>query len=130
VLDLLTRLGFGEIRTVHRNRGTLLVFGRHEALGGAATAMVIRRASNEIGQETLGALRSALDDLDATHGLILTAGTFSAEARGAALATDEAPLTLIDGAGFARLMYEHGLGVVAHAPVLRYLDAAFFDSLG
>jgi restriction endonuclease Mrr len=106
------------------------VFGRHEALGGAATAMVIRRASNEIGQETLGALRSALDDLDATHGLILSAGTFSAEARGAALATDEAPLTLIDGAGFARLMYEHGLGVVAHAPVLRYLDAAFFDSLG
>jgi restriction endonuclease Mrr len=129
VLDLLGRLGFGETRTVHRGRATLLVFGRHQALGGAATAMVVRRSASEIGAETLDALRGALDDLDATHGLILTAGTFSAVARSAAVATDAAPVTLIDGAGFARLLDEHGLGVVAHAPTLRYVDAAYFDSL-
>ncbi|MCK6575746.1 restriction endonuclease, partial [Myxococcota bacterium] len=78
----------------------------------------------------LDALRSALDDLDATHGLILSAGTFTSGARASAVATDAAPVTLIDGAGFARLLDEHGLGVVAHAPTFRYVDAAYFDSLG
>jgi hypothetical protein len=130
VLDLLGRLGFAETRTVHRGRATLLVFGRHQALGGAATAMVVRRSASEIGVETLDALRSALDDLDATHGLILSAGTFTSGARASAVATDAAPVTLIDGAGFARLLDEHGLGVVAHAPTFRYVDAAYFDSLG
>jgi restriction endonuclease Mrr len=96
----------------------------------ATTAVVARRAWTPIGRDTVRALRGSLHQFGASRGLLLTVGHFGAEAREEATLADRPTLTLVDGAGFARLLYDQGIGLVTLRPVLRYVDAAFFESLG
>jgi hypothetical protein len=129
VLEVLGRAGLEELAPVHRQAGgTLALLGRHRTLGDAPTAVLARRSTGVIGAATLEALRGALADFGATHGVVLTCGTFDDAARSSAARMEHGPLTLVDGHGLARLLYAHGVGTRTHAPVLRVPDPSFFDA--
>lgn len=67
----------------------------------------------------------------ADKGLIITTGTFTAEARKEATRDGAPAIDLIDGEGLCLLLKERGLGVVVR-PVVREeieIDAAFFDAI-
>lgn len=129
VLEVLGRAGLEELAPVHRQAGgTLALLGRHRTLGDAPTAVLARRSTGVISAATLEALRGALADFGATHGVVLTCGTFDDAARASAARLEHGPLTLVDGHGLARLLYAHGVGTRTHAPVLRVPDPSFFDA--
>lgn len=67
----------------------------------------------------------------ADKGLIITTGTFTAEARKEATRDGAPAIDLIDGEGLCLLLKERGLGVVVR-PVIREeveIDEAFFDGI-
>jgi len=129
VLEVLSRAGLEDLATVHRQPGgTLALLGCYRALGDAPTAVLARRSGAVIGVATLDALRGALADFGATHGVVLTCGTFDDVARRSASQVDRGPLTLVDGQGFARMLFTHGVGTTSHSPLVRVPDATFFDA--
>ena len=129
VLEVLSRAGLEDLATVHRQSGgTLALLGCYRALGDAPTAVLARRSGSVIGVATLDALRGALADFGATHGVVLTCGTFDEAARRSATQVDRGPLTLVDGQGFARMLFTHGVGTTSHSPLVRVPDATFFDA--
>jgi hypothetical protein len=127
---LLERLGYCDVTVVHRAAGTIALAAQRALGGGAvATAVVGRRSWSAIGAGTLRALRESLPRLSATSGLVVSVGSFTEESIAEAGRPDAPTLMLVDGAGLASLLYEHGVGLVEHRPVVRFPDAAFFESL-
>jgi len=64
-------------------------------------------------------------------GLLITTGTFTADARGEATRDGAPPIDLIDGDRLCNLLKEHGLGVRTTIRQVEdvSLDTSFFDSL-
>ncbi|MCB9542802.1 MAG: restriction endonuclease [Myxococcales bacterium] len=131
VVMLLERLGHHAVEVVHRQPGSVaLTMARDaEAAGPEKIAVVARRSWNPISADTVRRLRDTLVHFEADSGLVLTVGTFAPAARSEAKLDGQAHVRLIDGAGFAALLHDHGIGLASHQPVMRYVDVAFFASL-
>ncbi len=131
VVMLLEQLGYENVSIVHRQRGGNLALSvrRDEGAGPESTAVVARRSWSSMKPDTVRALRDSLDHFGATRGLIVSMGTFTRAARREASLGDRPVVRLVDGAGLARLLYEHGVGLASHQPLMRYVDVAFFESL-
>lgn len=128
---LLEQLGHHGVKVVHRQTGTVALTVSRPLGGGSreAIAVVARRSWGPIKDGTIRRLRDSLANFEADSGLVVTVGTFAASARAEARQDGLAHVRLIDGAGLAGLLFEHGIGLASHQPVMRHLDAAFFESL-
>lgn len=130
VVMLLEQLGYENVSIVHRQRGSVaLSAGRDEGGGPESTAVVARRSWSSMKPDTVRALRDSLEHFGAGRGLLISMGTFTRAARREASLGDRAVVRLVDGAGLARLLYEHGVGLASHQPLMRFVDVAFFESL-
>ncbi len=131
VVMMLEQLGYENVAIVHRQRGGNLALraARDEGGGPEITAVVARRSWNSMKPDTVVALRDSLDHFSASRGLLITMGTFSRAARREASRGDRPVVHLVDGAGLARLLFEHGVGLSSHRPLVSYVDVAFFESL-
>lgn len=128
---LLEQLGHHGVKVVHRQTGTVALTVSRPLGGGnsEAIAVVARRSWGPIKDGTIRRLRDSLANFGADSGLVVTVGTFAASARAEARQDGLAHVRLIDGAGLAGLLFEHGIGLSSHQPVMRHLDVAFFESL-
>lgn len=130
VVMLLERLGNHAVEVVHRQPGSVaLTVSRFADGESEKVAVVARRSWNPINADTVRRLRDTLSHFEAGSGLVLTVGTFAATARNEARLDGQAHMRLIDGAGFAALLHEHGIGLASHQPVVHFVDVAFFESL-
>lgn len=126
---LLEQLGHRDVEVVHRQDGGYLALTTSRPRDGATVAVVASRAWTPVGRGTVTTLARSLEHFEAAEGLLLTMGTFSPEALAEAEVGGGRRITALDGAGFARLLNEHGIGLSSHHPVIPYVDGAFFDSL-
>ena len=91
--------------------------------------VVARQGWAPIGDDVVDVLRESLAHFGAHSGLLLTVGTYEESAILSACRARAPTVRLLDGAGFARLLYENGIGLTSHRLELSYVDAAFFASL-
>ena len=62
-------------------------------------------------------------------GLLITTGTFSAEARKEATRDGAPPVDLVDGADLCDLLKEYGVGVRARMKEIVEVETDYFDGL-
>jgi len=134
VLLLLERLGMTDIQLVRRpgSPGSELHLSAvtRGAAGNVPTAIVVRRDGREIGRERVTELRGALHHYGpASAGYLITTGQVLSGAREEAAAQGAAPVTLLDGLGFARLCEEHGVAVLETRVSLPVPDLDLFEAL-
>ncbi|MBX3126791.1 MAG: restriction endonuclease [Polyangiaceae bacterium] len=134
ILLLLERLGVTELSPVRRPGAPgaeLHLSGvARGPLGELRTAIVLRRDGREVGRERVLELRGALHHYGpATSGMLLTTGQVLSGAREEAQSPGAAPVTLIDGAGVARLAEQHGVLVQSTRIELPVIDLELLESL-
>jgi HB1/ASXL restriction endonuclease-like protein with HTH domain/restriction endonuclease len=131
---VLERLGFSELTQVRRpglHGAELHLSGKARgASGDLRTAVVVRRDGREVGRERVTELRGALHHYGpALAGLIITTGQVLSGAREEAAAPGASPVSVIDGAGLARLCEEHEIGLLATRIALPHPDLDLLDAL-
>lgn len=131
---LLSQMGFEDIQPVRRqgahNQEMHFSAVARSATGEIPTAIIVRRDGRDIGRERVIDLRGALHHYaDAQAGLLATTGQVMSGAREEARVPNAAPVTLLDGAGIARIAAQNGAGVVFQELRLPTVDAELFDSL-
>ncbi|HWZ88365.1 MAG TPA: HTH domain-containing protein [Polyangiaceae bacterium] len=131
---VLERLGFSELTQVRRpglHGAELHLSGKARAASGdLRTAVVVRRDGREVGRERVTELRGALHHYGpAFAGLIITTGQVLSGAREEAAAPGASPVSVIDGAGLAKLCEEHEIGLVATRMLLPHPDLELLDAL-
>jgi restriction endonuclease Mrr len=134
VFLLLERIGMTDIQVVRRPgapNSELHISGIAKSPAGhVPTAIVVRRDGREVGRERVTELRGALHHYGpATAGWLITTGQVLSGAREEASAHGAAPITLLDGNGFARLCEEHGVGVMETRVSLPIVDIDLFEAL-
>lgn len=132
VLLLVDRLGYERPRRVPRpgaHRELHLAAASRVGPGGVNVALVFARSGREIDAARVTELRGALHHYGAAMGWIVTTGSISAAARDEGEAAGAPPIGLTDGAGFARLFEETGVGLVKSKVELSYLDVELLDAL-
>jgi restriction endonuclease Mrr len=131
---LLEALGFTELTAVKRqnaHQAELHLAARPPGdTSKSRVAIVVRRDGREIGRERVIDLRGALHHYGPAHsGLLLTAGQILSGAREEASHPSAAAVQLWDGAYWARLCLDKGIGVVRRQIALPALDTELFDAL-
>jgi hypothetical protein len=131
---VLERLGFSELTQVRRpglHGAELHLSGKaRTASGDLRTAVVVRRDGREVGRERVTELRGALHHYGpAFAGLIITTGQVLSGAREEAAAPGASPVSVIDGAGLAKLCEEHEIGLLATRILLPHPDLDLLDAL-
>jgi hypothetical protein len=131
---VLSQMGFEDIQPVRRqgahNQEMHFSAVARSATGEIPTAIIVRRDGRDIGRERVIDLRGALHHYaDAQAGLLATTGQVMSGAREEARVPNAAPVTLLDGAGIARIAAQNGAGVVFQELRLPTVDAELFDSL-
>ena len=131
---VLERLGFSELTQVRRpglHGAELHLSGKARAASGdLRTAVVVRRDGREVGRERVTELRGALHHYGpAFAGLIITTGQVLSGAREEAAAPGASPVSVIDGAGLAKLCEEHEIGLLATRIPLPHPDLDLLDAL-
>jgi restriction endonuclease Mrr len=131
---VLEHLGFSDLGQVRRpgsHGAELHLSGKARgASGEMKTAIVVRRDGREVGRERVTELRGALHHYGpAQAGMIITTGQVLSGAREEALAPGAAPVSVIDGVGFAKLCEEHAVGVLTTRVELPLPDLELFDAL-
>ncbi|HEY2410365.1 MAG TPA: HTH domain-containing protein [Polyangiaceae bacterium] len=131
---VLEHLGFSELGQVRRpgsHGAELHLSGKaRSAAGELKTAIVVRRDGREVGRERVTELRGALHHYGpAQAGMIITTGQVLSGAREEALAPGAAPVSVIDGLGFAKLCEEHAVGMTTTRVELPLPDLELFDAL-
>jgi HB1, ASXL, restriction endonuclease HTH domain/Restriction endonuclease len=131
---VLERLGFSELTQVRRpglHGAELHLSGKARGPSGdVRTAVVLRRDGREVGRERVTELRGALHHYGpALAGLIVTTGQVLSGAREEAAAAGASPVSVIDGAGLAKLCEEYEIGLVATHYTLPHPDLDLLDAL-
>jgi restriction endonuclease Mrr len=131
---VLERLGFSELTQVRRpglHGAELHLSGKaRAATAELRTAIVVRRDGREVGRERVTELRGALHHYGpAFAGLIVTTGQVLSGAREEAAAPGASPVSVIDGAGLAKLCEEHEIGLLATRICLPHPDLDLLDAL-
>ncbi len=131
---VLERLGFSELTQVRRpglHGAELHLSGKARGPSGdVRTAVVLRRDGREVGRERVTELRGALHHYGpALAGLIITTGQVLSGAREEAAAPGASPVSVIDGAGLAKLCEEYEIGLMATHYTLPHPDLDLLDAL-
>jgi len=131
---VLERMGFSELTQVRRpglHGAELHLSGKARGPSGdVRTAVVLRRDGREVGRERVTELRGALHHYGpALAGLIITTGQVLSGAREEAAAPGASPVSVIDGAGLAKLCEEYQIGLVATQLTLPHPDLDLLDAL-
>jgi len=134
VLLLLEHCGFTELTSVRRqgSHGAEMHFSGKlkSASSEVRTAIVVRRDGREVGRERVTELRGALHHYGPAHaGWIITTGQVLSGAREEAAAPGASPVSVIDGAGLAKLCEEHEIGLMATRILLPHPDLDLLDAL-
>lgn len=134
VFLLLERIGMVDVQVVRRPgapSSELHISGIAKSPAGSVpTAVVVRRDGREVGRERVTELRGALHHYGpANAGWLITTGQVLSGAREEAAAHGAAPITLLDGLGFARLCEEQGVGVMETKVCLPIVDIDLFEAL-
>lgn len=116
-------MGFEDLQVIERDADAVTLLGQRD---GEATAVIAHRTPDALDTDAVD-LSERLAELDAVFGVIITTSSFTDAAREA---SRRGAARLIDGRSFARLLYTQGVGLISHRPVIRYIDHAFFTSLG
>ncbi|MEV6849477.1 restriction endonuclease [Actinoplanes sp. NPDC051411] len=132
VLELLVSMGYGGLERSTEHLGGSGDAGldgliRLDVLGLDIVYLQAKRyADRHVGRPEIQAFVGALHGAQASRGIFITTSRFSAEARDYAERVN-ARVILIDGPELARLMIEHGCGVVTEATyTLKQVDENFF----
>lgn len=136
VMFLLRRLRYSKVEILGRRwlRGRTRIGGADIAAtveSPAASALMlvqVKRYSRDVSRRFVDELRGAMLRLNASQGLMITTGSFAAEAQRAAREFSGRPITLLDGPALARLMDSSGLGVT-NVDGVPMVDVQFFSSL-
>ncbi|MEO8903762.1 MAG: restriction endonuclease, partial [Polyangiaceae bacterium] len=131
---VLERMGFSELTQVRRpglHGAELHLSGKARGPSGdVRTAVVLRRDGREVGRERVTELRGALHHYGpALAGVIITTGQVLSGAREEAAAPGASPVSVIDGAGLAKLCEEYEIGLVATQLTLPHPDLDLLDAL-
>lgn len=135
IIDLLTAMGYGEGRSEmgraigKSGDGGIDGVVNEDRLGLDAVYIQAKRYAldNTVGRPAVQAFVGSMTGESATKGVFVTTSSFSKEARDYVHRVQQR-VVLIDGQRLARLMIDHGVGVVVEQTyVLRRIDANFFD---
>ncbi|MFC6616582.1 restriction endonuclease [Deinococcus radiophilus] len=86
----------------------------------------VKRVQGTTGAPVINQLRGSLHTYNAIKGMVITLGTFSAEAKRESLPHNAAPITLIDGETLIDLLIEHEVGVIPRKVSVFDVDESFF----
>lgn len=137
IVELLIAMGYGDGRAEmgqaigKSGDGGIDGVVNEDKLGLDAVYIQAKRYAleNTVGRPALQAFVGSMTGESATKGVFVTTSTFSKEAREYVRRVQQR-VVLIDGARLARLMIDHGVGVVMEKTyVLRSIDANFFESV-
>lgn len=135
VLQLLVRMGYGGLEKPTEHLGGSGDAGldgliRLDVLGLDTVYLQAKRYTDRhVGRPEIQAFVGALHGAQSTRGIFITTSRFSADARDYAERVN-ARVILIDGPELARLMIEHGCGVVTEETfTLKQVDENFFPEL-
>jgi hypothetical protein len=121
------RAGYTDLSVVMRRGQSLLLTATRQP-SRQVVVVLARQVWSATGATTVNTVRGGLKAFGAEAAMLVTLGTFTEDARETA-AESGAPVELIDGEGFARALWRHGVGLAAHRPTLRFVDGAFFSGL-
>lgn len=137
IVELLLAMGYGDGRAEmgqaigKSGDGGIDGVVNEDKLGLDAVYIQAKRYApdNTIGRPALQAFVGSMTGESATKGVFVTTSSFSKEARDYIRRVQQR-VVLIDGRRLARLMIDHGVGVVVEKTyVLRSIDANFFDPI-
>lgn len=135
IIDLLIAMGYGDGRSEMGHAigksgdGGIDGVVNEDKLGLDAVYIQAKRyaADNTVGRPALQAFVGSMTGESATKGVFVTTSSFSSGAVEYVRLISQR-VVLIDGQRLARLMIDHGVGVVVESTyVLRRIDANFFD---
>ena len=130
----LERVGMTQLRSVRRagSAGGEAHFAAVHKTGtdDIRTALVIRKDGREIGRERVSDLRGALHHYGpAQAGWLVTTGQILSGARDEAGTPNAGPVALYDGLSFARLLEDHGVGVLRTQVTVAIPDLDLLETL-
>ena len=131
VVGLLSKMGYGDGQPVGQS-GDQGIDGvlKQDTLGLEKIYIQAKRyTSGQVGEPEIRNFSGSLDAKGATKGVFITTSTFSSTARQTAqsISLGNKFIRLIDGPELARLMIEHGVGVVTEVTYeVKKLDANYF----
>jgi len=133
VVLLLERLGISSLKVTRRAglpQGEVHLMGVARRGPEETPVAVVIRRGGEVGRERVIDVRGALHHYgNASAAWIITTGSVLSGARDEAAVPGVAPVTLIDGVTFGRLLDEHRVCVSHVSVALPYLDVELFDAL-
>lgn len=133
VVDLLVKMGYGGSRADAGERvgssgdGGIDGIINEDRLGLDLICIQAKRWEGTVGRPTVQAFVGSMEGRRARKGVMLTTGTFSADAQ-QYVGQIERKIVLIDGRRLAQLMIEHQVGVSQHrAFILKKVDQDYFE---
>lgn len=130
VVRLLDKMGYGKGERVGGSGdGGIDGVINQDALGLEKVYVQAKRWDSQVGEPPIRNFAGSLDAHGATKGVFITASTFSQTAKQTAkkISAGNKVIRLIDGLELARLMIEHGVGVVnEYTYKLKKLDGNYF----
>ncbi len=133
VLDLLKKMGYGEsIPTGGSGDGGIDGIINQDSLGLEKVYIQAKRWQNQVGEPPIRNFSGSLDARGANKGVFITTSTFSSTAQRTAqnISAGNKFIRLIDGPELARLMIDHGVGVVTEINYeVKKLDENYFAEI-
>ena len=130
VVRLLEKMGYGRGETVGRSGdGGIDGIINQDALGFEKMYIQAKRWQSQVGEPEIRNFSGSLDGEGANKGVFITSSTFSKSAREGAKSISQGNkfIRLIDGKELARLMINHGVGVVSEIIYdVKKLDENYF----
>ena len=131
VVDLLVKMGYGKGEAVGRSGdGGIDGIINQDPLGLEKVYVQAKRWASQVGEPEIRNFSGSLDARGASKGVFITTSHFSASAQRTAetISAGNKFIRLIDGDELARLMIEHGVGVVTEFTYeLKKLDENYFS---
>ena len=134
VVNLLEKMGYGEGQTVGRSGdGGIDGIINQDALGLEKVYIQAKRWENPVGEPEIRNFSGSLEAKGASKGVFITSSSFGSRARETArfISAGNKFIRLIDGEELARLMINHGVGVVSEIMYdVKKLDENYFAEDG
>ncbi|MCX6382467.1 MAG: restriction endonuclease [Armatimonadetes bacterium] len=138
IRDLLTRLGYSEVRLLGRTEwrqptkhgGLDMEAVSTTGITQARIALQLKQYRDRpVSRRFVDELRGTMSRTGATHGLILTTSTFSKAAKRAAQNAPRSPIRLVDGEELLHLLQQYGVGTYMADDKNGRIDSSYFHSL-
>ena len=134
VVSLLEKMGYGQGQTVGRSGdGGIDGIINQDALGLEKVYIQAKRWENPVGEPEIRNFSGSLEAKGASKGVFITSSSFGPRARETArfISAGNKFIRLIDGEELARLMINHGVGVVSEITYdVKKLDENYFAEDG